>query len=83
MDNELLLLLKKHAITFFEQIKPKPQETLEFKMNKQVKTVSFTREINLVEEGKCLLSLRKVEATNSVFNKTGENRGLSFTTPGH
>ena len=36
MNNELLLLLKKHIDTIIEQTKTKPQETLEFKMNKQM-----------------------------------------------
>ena len=34
MNNEFLLLIKKHRDTVIEQIKTKPQETLEFKMNK-------------------------------------------------
>ena len=36
MNNELLLLIKKHTDTLIEQTKTKPQETLEFKMNKQM-----------------------------------------------
>ena len=36
MKNELLLLNKKHTDTLVEQTKTKPQETLEFKMKKQV-----------------------------------------------
>ena len=35
MNNELLLLIKKHTDTIIQQTKTKPQETLEFKMNKQ------------------------------------------------
>ena len=35
MNNELLLLIKKHTDTLIEQTKTKPQETLEFKMNEQ------------------------------------------------
>ena len=31
----MLLLIKKHTDTLIEQTKTKPQETLEFKMNKQ------------------------------------------------
>ena len=37
MNNELLLLLKKHTDTFFEQTKTRPRETFEFKMKKQMK----------------------------------------------
>ena len=36
MNNELLLLIKKHTDTLIEQTKTKPQETLEFKMDKQM-----------------------------------------------
>ena len=35
MNDELLLLIKKHTDTLIDQTKTKPQETLEFKMNKQ------------------------------------------------
>ena len=52
MKNELLLLVKKHTDTLFQQTKTKPQETLEFKMNKQMQIFSFLPPINLVEEGK-------------------------------
>ena len=38
MNNELSLLIKKHTDTLIEQTKTKPQETLEFKMNKQMQT---------------------------------------------
>ena len=42
MNNELLLLIKKHTGTLIEQTKTKPQETLEFKMKKQIQTFSFS-----------------------------------------
>ena len=38
MNNELLLLIKKHNDTLIEQTKTKSQETLEYKMNKQMQT---------------------------------------------
>ena len=38
MNNELFLLLKKHTDILNEQTKSKPQETVEFKMNKQMET---------------------------------------------
>ena len=38
MINELLLLTKKHTDTLVEQTKTKPQETLEYKMIKQMQT---------------------------------------------
>ena len=54
MNNELLLLIKKHTDTFIEQTKTKPQETLEFKMNMQTQTFSFNPPIKLIEEEKWL-----------------------------
>ena len=57
MNNELLLLIEKHTDTLIEQTKTKPQETLEFKMNKQMQTFSFNPPINLLEEGKWLLAV--------------------------
>ena len=42
---------KKHADTLIKQRKTKPQETLEFKMNEQMKILSFFTPIDLVEKG--------------------------------
>ena len=83
MDNELLLLIKKHTDTLIEQTKTKPQETLEFKMNKQTQTFSFSPPINLIEEDKWLLAVSSFECTNSVFNITNENNSFSIIVPGH
>ena len=83
MNNELLLLIKKHTDTLIEQTKTKPQETLEFKMNKQMETFSFNPPVNLVEEGKWLLAVSSFECTNSVFNVTGDNNSFSIIIPGH
>ena len=84
MNNELLLFfLKEHTDTLVEQTKTKPQETLEFKMNKQMQTFSFNTPINLLEEGKWLLGVSSFECTNSVFNITNEKNSFSITTPGH
>ena len=57
MNNELLLLIKKHTDTLIEQTRTRPQEILEFKMNKQMQTFSINPPINLVEEGKWLLGV--------------------------
>ena len=38
MNNELLLLTKKHTDISIEKTKSKPQEALELKMNKQTQT---------------------------------------------
>ena len=83
MNNELLLLIKKHTDTLIEQTKTKPQETLEFKMNNQMQTFSFNPPLNLFEEGNWLLAVSSFECTNSVFNITNENNSLSIIIPGH
>ena len=82
MNNELLLLIKKHIDTFVEQTKSKPKGTLEFKMDKQMQIFSFSPAINLVE-GKWLLGVTSFESTNSVFNVTDDNNLFSITIPGH
>ena len=82
MNNELLLLIKKHTDTLIEQTKTKPQETLEFKMIQSKQTFSFNPPINLVEEGKWLLAVSLFDCTNSVFNITNENNSFSITIPG-
>ena len=42
VNNELLLLLKKHTDTLIEQTKTKPQETLEYKPNKHMNFLPIT-----------------------------------------
>ena len=79
----MLLLIKKHTETLIEQTRTKPQETLEFKMDKQRQTFSFNPPINLLEEGKWLLAVSLFECTNSVFNITNENNSFSIIIPGH
>ena len=66
-----------------ENTKTRPQETLEFKMNKQMQTFSFNPPNNLVEEGKWLLAVASLECTNSVFNITNENNLFSINIPIH
>ena len=83
MNNELLLLIEKHTDTLIEQTKTKPQETLEFKMNKQMQTFSFNPPINLIEEDKWLLAVSSFECTNSVFNITDKNNSFSIIIPAH
>ena len=82
MKNELLLLIKKRTDSLIEQTKTKPQETLEFKLNKQMETFSFNPPINL-SEVRWLLSVTSFEALNSVFNITQEKHSFLITTPGH
>ena len=83
MNNELLLLIKKHTDTLIQQTRRRPQETLDFKMNKQMQTFSFNPPMNLFEEGKWLLGVTFFECTNSVFHITNENNSFSITVPGH
>ena len=83
MNNELLLLIKKHTDTLIQQTKTRPQETLELKLNKQLQTFMFNPPINLVEEGQWLLGVTLLECTNSVFNITNKNNSFSITIPGH
>ena len=83
MNDGLLLLIKKHTDTLIENTKTRPQETLEFKMNKQRQTFSFYPPINLLEEDKWLLAVSSFECTNSVFNITNENNSFSIIIPGH
>ena len=83
MNNELLLLIKKHTDTLIENTKTRAQETLEFKMKKQMQTFSFNPPINLFEEDKWLLAVSSFECTNSVFNITNKNNSFSIIIPGH
>ena len=83
MNNDLLLLIKKHTNTLIEQTKTKPHETLELEMIKPMQTISFNPPINLFEEGKWLLGLTSLDCTNSVFNITTENNSFSINIPGH
>ena len=45
MNNELLLLIKKHTDTLKEQTRTRPQETLEYKMNKQMQIFRLTHRL--------------------------------------
>ena len=83
MNNELLLLIKKHTDTLIEQTRTKPRETLDFKKNKQMQTFSFSPATNLVKEGKWLLAVSLLESTNSVFDTTNENNSFSIIIPVH
>ena len=83
MNNELLLLIKKHTDSLLESTRTRPQETFEFKMNKQMQTFSFNPPIDLFEEDNWVLAVSSFECTNSVFNITNENNSFSIIIPGH
>ena len=57
MINESLLLVKKHSDTIIDQTRSRPQETLEFKLNKQVEAFSSSPPMDIFEEGKWLLGM--------------------------
>ena len=82
MNKELLLLFKKHTDTLTEQTKTKPQETFQFKLNKQMGTFSFNPPIKLSEESKWFLAVAGLEAMNSVFNITDQKNSSSISAPG-
>ena len=50
MNNELLLLSEEHSHTITEQKKTKTQETLEFKLNKQMETFLFHHQKTLLKK---------------------------------
>ena len=76
-------MIEKHTDTLIEKTKTKPQETLEFKMNKQMQTILSNPPINLVQEGEWFSGVSSFEATNFAFNITTENNSFSITLPGH
>ena len=76
-------MITKHTDTLIGQTRTRPQETLEFKMDKQLQTFSFSPPINLVEDCKWLLGVTYFDCTNSVFSINNDNNSLSITTPGH
>ena len=79
----MLLLIKKRTDTLIEQIKTKPQETLEVKLKKRMQTFSRNPHLNLLDEGRWLLAVSSFESTNSVFKITDENNSFSINIPGH
>ena len=82
MNNELFFLIKKHTDTTTEQTTTKPQESLEFKMNEQMKTFSFNSSINMAEEEKWKIAATSFEATNFVFKITDDNNSPLISIPG-
>ena len=78
----MLLLIEKPTDTLIEQTKTKPQETLEFKMIKQMESFSFNPPIILVEDEKWLKAVISFGTTFSVFNITEEKNSFSISTPG-
>ena len=68
---DLLLSITKICETPIEQTHRKPEETLEFKMNKSRETFNFKPLIQIKEDW--MLGLTDLEVYNSIFNITEEN----------
>ena len=83
MNNESLLLIEKHTDTLVQQTRTQPQQTLEFKMNNQMKTFSFDSPFILDDEGRWLLAVTFFATTKSVFNTIAYNNSFSIVTPSH
>ena len=73
INNKLLFLNRKSTDTLIERTKTRPQEVLEFKLNKQMETYSFSPTIKFSEKGKLLLDVTSFEATDFVSNIAAEN----------
>ena len=68
---DLLLSITKNCETLIEQNHTKPQETLEFKMNKSKQIFHFKPPIQV--EGVWMIGLTDLEVYNSIFNINEEN----------
>ena len=81
MNNEIIILITKRTDILIEQTKTKPQETLVYKLNKQMEIFFILPSKNQSEGRKLLYSVTSVGATNFVFNITDENNIFSVSTP--
>ena len=68
---DLLLSITKNCEILIEQTHTKPQETLEFKMNKSREIFHFSPPIQI--KGDWMIGLTDLEVYNSIFNITEEN----------
>ena len=67
---DLLLSLNKNCETLNKRTDTKPQETLEFKLDKSREILQFNSPIQV--KGDWMIGLLSLEVYNSVFNKTEE-----------
>ena len=67
----LLLSIAKSNQEIVENTHSKPQETLEFKMNKQKESCSFDVPLELPEQW--MMGVTSLEVYNSVYNITNKN----------
>ena len=72
----LLLSIAKSNLDIVENTLSKPQETLEFKMNKQKESFSFDIPLELPE--KWMMGVTSLEVYNTVYNITEKNNKLKI-----
>ena len=72
----LLLSIAKSNLDIVENTLSKPQETLEFKMNKQKESFSFDIPLELPE--KWMMGVTSLEVYNTVYNITERNNKLKI-----
>ena len=78
-EESLLLSIAKSNLDIVENTLSKPQETLEFKMNKQKESFSFDIPLELSE--KWMMGVTSLEVYKTVYNITEKNNKLKlFTT---
>ena len=75
----LLLSIAKSNLDIVENTLSKPQETLEFKMNKQKESFSFDIPLDLPEQW--MMGVTSLEVYNTIYNITEKNNKIKlFTT---
>ena len=75
----LLLSIAKSNLDIVENTHSKPQETLEFKMNKQKESFSFDIPLDLPEQW--MMGVTSLEVYNTIYNITEKNNKIElFTT---
>ena len=72
----LLLSIAKSNLNIVENTLSKPQETLEFKMNKQKESFSFDIPLELPEQW--MMGVTSLEVYNSVYNITNKNNSFQI-----
>ena len=72
----LLLSIAKSNLDIVENTLSKPQETLEFKMNKQKESFSFDVPLELPEQW--MIGVTSLEVYNSVYNITNKNNSFQI-----
>ena len=72
----LLLSIAKSKLDIVENTLSKPQETLEFKMNKQKESFSFDIPLDLPEQW--MMGVTSLEVINTIYNITEKNNKIKF-----